>query len=104
MLGYEHSDETRKKMSDAAKKMEHSGRFKKGENNPIFGLTGEKHHRFGQPKAEGAGDGLPPKRVEVFDKDTNTTTTYDSMREAGRALNIKHYLIFKFFSKNQQKP
>jgi hypothetical protein len=75
-----------------------------GENNPMFGITGEKHHRFGLPRAEGAGEGLPPIRIEVFDKDTNTTTTYDSMREAGRALNIKQYIISRYFSRNQQKP
>jgi hypothetical protein len=75
-----------------------------GENNPMFGITGEKHHMFGKPRPEGAGNGLPPQRVEVFYKDTNTTTTYDSLREAGRALNIKHHIISKYFSRNQQKP
>jgi hypothetical protein len=75
-----------------------------GENNPMFGVTGEKHHRFGKPRAKGAGEGLPPIRIEVFDKETNKTTIYNSMREAGRALNIPHYIISKYFSKNQQKP
>jgi hypothetical protein len=75
-----------------------------GENNPMFGLIGEKHHRFGKPRAEGAGNGLPPQKVEVLDKNTNLKTYYESFREASRALNIRHTVISKYFSKNQQKP
>ena len=43
--GRKHSLETLKAMSEA----------QTGENNPMFGLTGEKHHRFCKPRAEGAG-------------------------------------------------
>lgn len=92
--GRKHSPESLKAMSEA----------QTGENNPMFGLTGEKHHRFGKPRAEGAGNGLPPQKIEVFDKNTNLKTYYESIREASRALNIGHYIISKYFSKNQQKP
>jgi hypothetical protein len=47
--GRKHSLETLKAMSEA----------QTGENNPMFGLTGEKHHRFGKP-LRGRGNGLPP--------------------------------------------
>lgn len=89
-LGYTHTEETREKL--------------RGENNPMFGITGEKHHRFGKPRAEGAGNGLPPQKVEVLDKKTNLKTYYESIREASRALNIEQYIISRYFSRNQQKP
>lgn len=37
MSGRTHSEETRKKISDTAKKIDNYGRFKTGENNPMFG-------------------------------------------------------------------
>jgi group I intron endonuclease len=37
MSGRTHSEETRKKISDTANKIENYGRFKTGENNPMFG-------------------------------------------------------------------
>jgi group I intron endonuclease len=38
MLGRTHSDESRQKISDTAKKIDHSGRFQPGENNLNFGI------------------------------------------------------------------
>jgi hypothetical protein len=35
-IGSKHYDESRKKMVDAHKEIENSGRFKTGENNPMF--------------------------------------------------------------------
>jgi len=72
-------------MSDTAKKIDHSGRFKPG-----------------QPRTEGAG--RPSQQIEVTDKKNNQTTTYDSIREAARALNINHSSIAMYFANNQQKP
>jgi len=43
-------------------------------------------------------------KIEVFDKDTNQTTYYDSINKAARALNINHAIIVKYFSRNQKKP
>jgi group I intron endonuclease len=86
------SDETRKKISDTCKKIDHSGRFKKGENNP----------NYGKPKAEGAGKSS--QAIEVVDQKTNETTTYDSISEAARVLNIPQAVISMYFARNQQKP
>ena len=82
MFGKKHSDETRQRMADA----------NKGENNP----------NFGKPKAEGAGK--PSQPIEVFDNNTNETTSYDSISAAARALNIESSRISEFFSRNQKKP
>ena len=43
-------------------------------------------------------------KIEVFDLQEKTTTYYNSMDEAGRALNIKHSIISLYFARNQQKP
>lgn len=69
MLGRKHSPETRELISSLLQNITHSGRFKKGREK-----TG--------------GSGKPPLRVEVFDLETNETTTYSSISEAARALNI----------------
>jgi group I intron endonuclease len=86
------SDETRQQISDTAKKIDHSGRFKKGENHP----------NHGKPRIEGAGS--PSQGIEVTDSTNNTTTSYNSIREAARALNINQTIIVKYFVRNQQKP
>jgi len=43
-------------------------------------------------------------KIEVFDKDTNQTTYYDSINKAARALNINHGIIVYYFARNQTKP
>ena len=93
MSGRKHSEETKQIMSDAAKKIDNSGRFKPGENHP----------NYGQPRTEGAGK--PSQQIEVTDSKNNTTTTYDSISEAARALNIpNHSIISNYIKNNQQKP
>ena len=92
-LGHKYSDESKIIMSDA----------KKGEKNPMFGKTGENHPMYNKPRAEGAGK--PSQAIEVTDNKNNQTTTYESICEAARALNIpSHKSISKYFSNNQQKP
>ena len=71
MSGRKHSDKSKQIMSDAQKKSDNSGRFKKG-----------------QPKLEGAG--RTSQVIEVVDLQEKTTTTYDSIRAAARALKINH--------------
>jgi group I intron endonuclease len=82
MLGHSHSDETRKKISDAQ--------------------TGDNNHMYGKPRPEGAGS--PSQAIEVFDLQENTKTSYNSMNEAARALNIRCESIKKYFARNQKKP
>jgi hypothetical protein len=79
-------------MSDSHNEIENSGRFKTGEDNP----------NFGQPRVRGSG--RPSQQIEVTDFKNNTTTTYYSIREAARALEIYMSIITKYFANNQQKP
>jgi hypothetical protein len=66
---------------------------KKGEKNPMYG----------KPRAEGAES--TSQVIEVLDKDNNQTTTYDSMHEAARALNLPNFNIIRNYIKNNQvKP
>jgi hypothetical protein len=86
MSGRNHSDETKKIMSEAKK-----------------GLTGENNPRFGKPRPEGAG--RAPQQIEVTDLQEKTKTNYNSLREAARALNLPSYKsISMYFKQNQQKP
>jgi len=69
MSGRNHSEDTKQIMSDTAKKIDNSGRFKTG-----------------QPRIEGAG--RPSQQIEVTDIKNNTTISYNSMSAAAIALNI----------------
>nr|YP_009568491.1 hypothetical protein [Drechslerella brochopaga]QBL02571.1 hypothetical protein [Drechslerella brochopaga] len=82
MLGRNHSAETKEKMSGA----------KTGKNHPMYG------------KAKAEGSGSPYQKISVFDNKNNITTYYNSMSEAAKALNIKHYIISKCLSRNQTTP
>jgi len=84
------SDEAKTKIAEA-KKIYNPGRFKTGENHPNYGK-----------KVEGAG--RLSQQIEVTDITNNTTTSYDSISEAARALNISQAIITKYFFRNQQKP
>ena len=106
MSGRKHSDKTKKKISDAIK----------GPNNPMYGqnhsdeskkqisdaLKGENHPNYGKPKFEGAG--RPSQVIEVTDITNNTTTSYNSIREAARALNINESSIRRNLKSNSNKP
>ena len=50
------------------------------------------------------GSGKPSQVIEVSDIKNNTTTSYNSINEAARALNINYISIVKYFSRNQIKP
>jgi len=100
MSGRTHSDATKIIMSDAKKGKNHTEETKKimsdakkGNNNGF---------KKGEPRLEGAGK--PSQAIEVTDISNNTTTSYDSISEAARVLNISKSRIFEYFSKNQQKP
>ena len=76
MSGRNHSEETKKKIMSEANK--------------------------GKPRPEGTGK--PSQQIEVTDIKNNITTTYISMSEASKALNINETVIGKYFSRNQKKP
>ena len=90
-------------MSDSHKKIEHPCRFKTGQSNPMYNKTGQSNPMYNKPKPEGAG--RPSQQVEVFDLEEKTTTTYNSMDEAARALNLPSYkIISNYILRNQKKP
>ena len=96
MSGRTHSDATKKQISDTAKQSDNSGRFKTGENNPNYGK---------KSKPRPVGSGKPSQQIEVTDIKNNTTTSYDSISEAARALNFpNHKAISNYIRQNQQKP
>jgi hypothetical protein len=45
--------------------------------------------------------GRPSQKISVFDNDNNETTTYDSMREAARALYIRWEAIKNYLTNNK---
>nr|YP_010836040.1 hypothetical protein QLP54_mgp26 [Phyllosticta yuccae]WGC90056.1 hypothetical protein [Phyllosticta yuccae] len=93
--GYIHRLETRKKMSVSHKALDWTG-----ESNPNYGKTVSEETRailFAQKKNK-------CQIIEVMDLETNKTTIYDSIRAAGRALNINQSRITTYFSKNQKGP
>jgi hypothetical protein len=51
-----------------------------------------------------AGAGRPSQQVEVFDKETNLTTTYDSFSAAAIALEIPQSTISMYFCRKNPKP
>ena len=86
MSGRTHSDESKTKISDAAKKSENSGRFKPGQQRP-------------------EGSGRTSQQIEVTDITKNTTIFYDSMHEAARELNLpNHTIILNYIKNNKKKP
>jgi len=50
-----------------------------------------------------SGSGRPSQVIEVTDIKNNTTTYYDSMHEAARALNLPNFSIIRNYIKNNQK-
>nr|YP_010608687.1 hypothetical protein PNX16_mgp084 [Drechslerella dactyloides]WAN89767.1 hypothetical protein [Drechslerella dactyloides] len=86
-LGFKHSEETQKRMSDSQKRINRLGR-----NNPMFGKV----------RAEGAGN--PSQRISVFNAVNNETHEYDSIKAAGLALGIIPSVITRYVKNNQKKP
>jgi hypothetical protein len=51
------------------------------------------------------GSGTPSQAIEVFDLEEKTTTSYNSMSEAARALNLPRYnVIANYIQNNQVQP
>jgi hypothetical protein len=92
MSGRTHSKESKTIMSDAHKKIDHPGRYKPGHKHSD---KTRNNIKAAQPTSQ---------QIEVTDIKNNTTTSYDSIREAARALNINQSSISMFLKNNQQKP
>jgi hypothetical protein len=88
-LGYQHSEETKIKISESRIGHKHSeetlAKLRARNNRP-------------------SGSGKPIQKVEVLDKETNLITTFDSFRAAAVALDIRPEVIQNYFSRNQSKP
>jgi len=96
-LGYNHTLETREKMSRSQKLLGRSGK-----NNPSYGAPVSEETR-----AKILKDLLQRpncKRIEVFNVETNETTIYDSIRATARALDIPQSSISMYFKYSQTTP
>jgi len=89
--GYKHTEVTRAKMSSV----------KKGQTNPMFG----KLHSEDTWAKLVATQKDKCQTIEVTDlTNQNQTKIYESIRAAGRALNISHTHISNYFRQNQKSP
>jgi hypothetical protein len=67
----------------------------------IFIRDNSGRYKPGQPRPEESGK--PSQQIEVTDIKNNTTTSYNSMSEAARALNLPSYKAISDYIKNNQK-
>lgn len=96
-LGYKHSEEAKNKIRSTL-----LGKSS-GENNPMFGLLGEKHPRFGGTHSDEFKFKLRELRsiaVEVLDEDTGVISIYPSMKKAAEALGCSGGLLTKMLKKS----
>jgi len=108
--GKTHNDETKQILSDANKGKTLSEKTKTkisdamtGKNNTKETKTIMSEAKKGKPKIEGSGKSS--QAIEVTDIKNNIMTSYDSIHEAARALNISnHQAIANYILRNQQKP
>lgn len=91
-LGYTHTLETRKMMSISHKLLDRSGI-----KNPSFGVVVSAETRAKLCLAQKD----KCQRIEVLDLHTNKTTVYDSIRAAGKALDIQQSRITTYFRQHQ---
>jgi group I intron endonuclease len=107
MFGKNLSDEVKKKISDAMS----------GKDHPMFGKTGENHHNFGKTCSEeirakisaslkGHKGAVHPhaQKISVSDLELDTKISYNSLKEASRALNILQSSISNYLINNRKKP
>src|SRR5260221_8140742 len=101
-LGFRRSEETRAKISAYRK-----GKYK-GENSPLFGKTPSEEtsaklssSMMGNSNSKNNPNSI---KIQVTDLELNTSTIYNSMGEAARALNIGIQGISLYFKNNQKKP
>ena len=69
----------------------------------VLAARREKNPMYNKSRPEGAG--APSQAIEVTDIKNDITTSYDSIREAARALNLPSYrIIANYILRNQKKP
>lgn len=87
LLGKHHSEETRKKISDAAKK-----RYAKKENNPMYGkhLSEETKRKIKENRPDQSGANHP-NSYQVLCVETNQV--FGSVTDAGKAMKIRRHYI-----------
>ena len=98
MFGQNHTEETRRKISDALTNPSEETRKKLSDAK-------KGRHRSDETRKK-ISDAQPTSQViEVFDLEEKTLISYNSMREAARALNLPNFNIIRNYIKNnQQKP
>ena len=106
LLGYKHSAESLAKISARALgrifSEEHKTKMseaKKGKNHPLYGKTHSE-----QSKHKNSLSQPNSIKIVVTDLELKTKTTFGSIREAARALNITQCVINNYFNRNQIKP
>jgi group I intron endonuclease len=97
-----HSEESKIKISEAQRKNDNPARFKEGHKHSEETTIKISDAMKGRKKSVGAGK--PSVQIEVLDLETGTKTTYYSMSEAARALDITQSTITRYFSRNNPKP
>ena len=83
MLGKKLSEESRAKMSSSKTGTKHSEETRA---KIALSLIGEKNPMFGKARPDGAGS--PSVSIMVTDLNTNSSTNYDSMSAAAKALGV----------------
>lgn len=93
-LGYKHSSESKNKTRASL-----IGR-NKGELNPMFGVVGENHPRFGKTTSEETKLKMSKSSgtaIKVVDLETGVITNYVSMTKASEALDVSTAALSKRF-------
>ena len=96
-LGAKHSEETRKKISDALK-----GRFT-GENNSQYGLKGEKSFHFGKLRSKETREKMSKAKgstIYVYNLDIILLNTFFSAKGAAKYFFCGHVTIIKYARSN----
>ena len=112
MWGRIHSEETRKQISTSLKDFWKDNSMSEETRNKISAAKkGVKHTQEAKDKISASKMGNvyaenhpARKKIEVFDLETGTKNTYDSMNKAAKAINCSHQTISEYFKRNQIKP
>ena len=98
-LGSKHLEKTRQIMSNAKRGGKHSDETKQKISDAHIGS------KLSDETKQKISNAMPTSiKIEVTDIKNNTTSYYDSISEAARALNINKSVIDMYFIRNQQKP